>query len=334
MHPLFVEERGRYFLQVLPAFIDAYFRGDGSEFLWRLLDAHDRRSLAAIDTVVPGKRALKQAANALKQCPPILHEHIGGNVLGLFTQQDLIQPLALGGQQHAGSDRRVEIFGGALLEAGFVTDEALRTEIFWTLFHEYIHYFESFLLKREQPLAGRERGIDVDLGTLVQAQQRDRRAVRWKWIKGTLGALVVLGCLGMAALPAIEHALAPPPAPEPVGDLAAEKRSEEERLARDAQNEQRLLEAIAVVQSVQVDPRDVELVAPAPIYDSTHPRPREVLVLSRLIPDPKVPGSVLASEKATAQIWWMRPGLTFPPRLVGLAWEPDAGIVQLHASVR
>lgn len=107
--------------------------------------------------------------------------------------------------------------------------------------------------------------------------------------------MALAGCLLLAASPAIERDPPPPPAP-----------------------------------------RDVAAVIPSPVYDSEHPRHKEVLVLSRLIPDPAVPSSAVATPTATAQVWWARPTSlgSGKPRLVGLAWEPDGGVVELHGVIR
>ena len=54
-------------------------------------------------------------------------------------------------------------------------------ELLLTVFHEYIHYFESFLLRSEQPLRSREEGhhgVAERALSLDEARRQDRRIIR------------------------------------------------------------------------------------------------------------------------------------------------------------
>ena len=80
----------RYFDVLLPAFIDADFRGNGYEMLWRMLEAHDGRALIRSSAPV-SPRARAMAAKVRRACPPRISEQLpfenGQVILGRFTLQ-------------------------------------------------------------------------------------------------------------------------------------------------------------------------------------------------------------------------------------------------------
>lgn len=80
--------------------------------------------------------------------------------------------------------------------------EVLEDMILKTIFHEYIHYFESFFMASEQPLAVREGhrgGFRPRRITPAQAAELDRayeRGTPWAWI--ILGLFVAAGAVFIA----------------------------------------------------------------------------------------------------------------------------------------
>ena len=83
-------------------------------------------------------------------------------------------------------ERAVELYGGSffqlmnfqLMNSGQFD---LRNEILRTIFHEYIHFFESFFLNRDQPLATREKNTcKAELLSLRKAICKDRIIVAKK----------------------------------------------------------------------------------------------------------------------------------------------------------
>ncbi len=214
--------------EILPRFLDAYYRGGGYRLVAEMMDAHDARSIRDVLTrPAPSARARRMAAGALRRCPVVIAAATLGELqslaptvrLGLFTRrtQYVTGELPLS-YRELGTDHVVQLF-----EAGFICafpDAEWDDQILLTIFHELIHYFESHLPRHEQPLRGEEeRDPRVRRYTVAAAIARDRRHARWraiKWSTGSLSTLaLVLAIAGArvtyddaAALSALEHHLA------------------------------------------------------------------------------------------------------------------------------
>lgn len=339
--PTFVEEHARalveqeierYFADVLPARIDADFRGNGYEMLWRMLDAHDRRDLvhSATPPSPPSPRARAMAARVRAQCPPIISDAVmaenGQVVLGLFTHNARQIGTAIR------ASRCVEIFPRAMKYCAVSTLDELRTEVALTIFHEYIHYFESFLLFREQPLRGREVGHRVEQLTLEEARRRDRAYGRRRVLK-----IAAAAALAVAVVVAVVWSTRPTPKPQPHVATAAEKQARDEAAAREsaalAAQDRALLAHVDEIVARDLGPQDaVALVGEQPTVAFAPGHESPLIASTQLIPDPRDPAARAPVPDATLTYLWTHDRDAFPPRLVGIAWAADGHPVRIAAT--
>lgn len=179
----------QYFEQILPRHIERDLRGRGYVFLWRLLEAHDKDDLLSIcHEPPPSRRATAMALRARAHCPIVIRAW-SGKLLGQFIHHELYENLSNVAFRTLEESRHIEIYQGALEQ---FEGEELDHQLLLTIFHEYIHYFESFLEQHHQPLRGRERDLFVREYTLSQARWKDRlyttkRLAFW----GLLAAVVI-----------------------------------------------------------------------------------------------------------------------------------------------
>ncbi len=328
------EEIERYFTVVLPARIDADFRGNGYEMLYRMLDAHDRRDLAP-PTATPSPRARAMAARVREQCPPIISDAVMANgghvVLGLFSQDTRIIGTAVR------SHRRVEIFPRAMKYAAATTLDELRAEIALTIFHEYIHYFESFLLLREQPLRGREVNAPVEHLDLAEARRRDRNHTRKRIAK-----LAAVAAIAVATVTAVVLSTRPPhksqPAPLSAAERQARHTAEREAAAREsaalAAQDRALLAHVDEIVARDLGPQDaVALVGHEPTVAFAPGHESRLVASSQLAPDPNFPGAPATIPDAALTYLWSHDRDTDPPRLVGIAWSTDGHPIRIAATI-
>jgi len=325
------EEIDRYFDEILPARIEADFRGNGYEMLWRMLDAHDRRDLAR-STTPPSPRARAMAARVRAACPPIISDAVmaeGGEiVLGRFSQDWRKIGTAMR------TNRRVEIFARAMKYLPATTLDDLRAEIAVTIFHEYIHYFESFLLLREQPLRGREVGHKVEQLSLDEARRRDRNHTRRRIAK-----LAGAAATALAIVIAVVFSTRPTPKPQPHVMTAAEKQAAQQAAAREsaalAEQDRALLTHIDEIVARDLSPQDaVALIGEQPTVAFAPGHEDRIVASSQLIPDPRSPDAPATIPNAALTYLWVHDRDTFPSRLVGVAWSEDGHPVRIAATVR
>ena len=310
---LVAEEVERYFTVLLPARIEADFRGNGYEMLWRMLDAHDRRDLVR-STQPPSKRALAMAARVRGACPPHLSQATltdgSGIVLGRFVQVTHARGLQISAM------REVELFPRAMMLLAVPDEDALRAEIALTIFHEYIHYFESFLLRREQPLRGREEGTRVETLDHAEARRRDRRFTRLRVAKWALLGGVMVAILGVFIIQSLPHR--PRPAAPVVHDLAAEARAAAAQVASD----HALIAHVDEIVTRGLGPdAAIALIGTPPTVVFTPGNESPLVSSSRLAPDPHIPGARGLGPDLPAVALWMHDRDVFPPRLIGVGWS-------------
>lgn len=192
------EAEALYFEQVLPRYIHRHFRGAGYVFLLEMLAAHDADTICSVldEGPEPSAGAVKRAQGVREHCPVVVDDEIpitetGGVVLGRFSHSFSMEGTV---EQ---SFRQVTLSPIALLALGLPVED-LAHEIHKTIFHEYIHYFESFLMRSEQPLRGREdQDFEVRRFSRDQARRKDSTKVVKRWIG--LGLLVaVVGIIALA----------------------------------------------------------------------------------------------------------------------------------------
>lgn len=326
------QETDRYFTTVLPRFIHTYYRGGGYEFLWRMLDAHDRRDLSAGDHA-PSAKAVRMAAAARGVCPIriVPYPRFDGRslVLGMFLHATLTRGLVID------SDRSVEIYAGSFLRLGLMSETLLRHEILHTVFHEYIHYFESFLLRREQPLRGREHNDHaLEHLTFEQAKRLDRRSVTWriaKWSALVMLASILGVVISSAPKSEVPQLYTRTPAEEASAAAVAALGTK-----RAAEEEEALASRVTAAVVQQLSPADAEaFVQKAPVYRSYAAAAGNLVSPEMLSVDGESADAGDAGidvEEATATVYWLLGYSHFPPRLLGITWT-TAGAHLVHATL-
>ena len=328
----------RYFGDVLPRFVERYFGGDGRELLWRLMDAHDRRDLGSVSGVTATRGAIERAVFVRESCPlgiePLLMGTAAGTVLGLFQHRTTEMATPMGGSATLAHERVVTLYEGSFIAAGWAGAQ-LDDELFWTIFHEYLHYFESFLLTREQPLASRERGHLEPTRSLDEVRRHDRRAKVRKAVLWTLGLSVVALCVGVtAAATPQEPTEAPPPPPETAAQRGEREASLQRERVHAAARAQELSVRVSLAEAARLVPGDAIALVGSPVCDSEIENAACVRV-DQLPVDPNVPQARAVPAGAVRTIMWVRPNPdVFPVRLIGLAWDADGGVQQVALSSR
>lgn len=200
----------RYFEHILPCFLTRHYRGGGYGLVAEMLAAHDQGVPgieAACEGVEPSPRSLKMARRVRSQCPPVLTS--GGRargLFGLFTKEyKAITGEMFQSYRETSTAWRVQIFADTFMALVPMNDQPAAALL--TVFHEYIHYFESFLLRSEQTLRSREEGhhgVGERAMTVAEAHARDRRIMRRRRIWRGLALGVVLVVVGLAVLSRFE----------------------------------------------------------------------------------------------------------------------------------
>ncbi len=220
-----------YFREILPRHIDRDFRGQGYLFLTQMLAAHDAGDPTRIlreHPAQPSERAMAMANGARATCPFEIQRG-DGRLLGQFTLNGTYRN-SMGTSETLWEARRVFLY-----EAAFerLPEEAIDGEILLTLFHEYIHHFESFYGARHQPLAAREQRREHVRLTAEQARRSDTWAI-WKSRLGW-GAAAALA-IGLIAALTIDFRSDPPVVVPPDTSVPVKRHTREElhRLLEDA----------------------------------------------------------------------------------------------------
>lgn len=160
----FLDEFGRqvplmrelFLHEVLPRYIDAYFRGQGVRLVHELLaDIERHRMLERIQGPPPSQRARQMAATLGARCPvswrPVtLVDERGKPVMGRLVQQiDVV-----GGR--LAWRYGVELYAGSFHVAGHRDPTTLAAAILPVLATEHVRYLESFLPPAARPVQRRE----------------------------------------------------------------------------------------------------------------------------------------------------------------------------------
>ncbi|TNE86356.1 MAG: hypothetical protein EP330_21690 [Deltaproteobacteria bacterium] len=171
-----------YFDELLPRYVDAHFRGAGYGLVQAMLADHDADDvLRLLNNAAPSARALAMARGAEAQVDIRLAVHgpfSGPLKYGEFRRTDTWTSV-MGGVDATGhaSIFEVVLYADTL---GALPSEAVEHEVLFTLFHEMVHYFESFLPEEERPLAERESGREARM-TAEEARRRDSWALAKRW---------------------------------------------------------------------------------------------------------------------------------------------------------
>jgi hypothetical protein len=196
----------RYGSEILPLYIEKYYFGGGHYFVAKMLTDLDSSKIQTKKMKL-SRRSSRLAVRALENCPLRIVDRLEhapeGLVMGRFIHHEQFEGSGFGGTSEYREllhERTVELYGGSffqlmkfqLMNSGQFD---LSNEILTTIFHEYIHFFESFFLNRDQPLATRERSTSkAELLSLRKAITEDRIVVAKKilWKAG-----VILAFLGI-----------------------------------------------------------------------------------------------------------------------------------------
>lgn len=178
-----VETQRRTFVEeILPRYVERYLRGRGHELVVRMLEAHDRGELHP-GGPPPSDRARRMARQAAENCPVEVSHRLEaqgeGVVLGRFVQdQD-----------------RIELYEGSFHT--LCRPDELDRQLMHTLFHEYVHFLESWLPLQDEAQPGQEPSPDHRSITAEHARVLDTRweLKRWALWVGIVLVLVIAGLL-------------------------------------------------------------------------------------------------------------------------------------------
>lgn len=281
-------QQARLFDEVLPAFIDRFFSGDGHELRFHLKDASARHDLSAIDGAPPpGDDALERAHFVRVNCPVDVWPDAPNGETWLA---DYLQTSLESGGVVLWT-RRVVVLASVLA----THDD---DELFWALFDAYGRYFDA--------MAG-----ETSSTTSHDARKRDTRARVWRATKWIAGATVVLTCAIVAA------ASAPSDEPRRPTRAAPATTSANEQRARDDQAAAALSRRIHDAAARQLGPREaMDAIGGAPLLPDD-----PLMAHLALDADPDVAGAQAAPADAVLTLLWLRPGAFSPLRFSGLTWD-------------
>jgi hypothetical protein len=190
------DQFARYGSEILPLYIEKYYFGGGHYFVAKMLTDLDSGRIQT-QKMKLSRRSSRLAVRALQNCPLRIVDRLEhapqGLVMGRFIHHEQFQGSGFGGvseYRELSHERAVELYGGSFFQLmNFQLTNSgqfdLSNEILSTIFHEYIHFFESFFLNRDQPLATREKLISkAELSSLRKAILNDRiivaKRIIWK----------------------------------------------------------------------------------------------------------------------------------------------------------
>ena len=203
---LLKEEENLYFDKILPLYIDLYYRGKGYYFIRKMLDDLDSNKFAKIlkNDGPASKKSFQKSQNIRKKCPvkPCKEVQFGSDeclVLGTFSHIENYTAqgfssgtpfLELPAPEYKTTKdiKSIMIFEGSFKSLLFRSENDLRFQVLKTIFHEYVHYFESFFFKSEQLLTERENNElkFIKEYTLDEARKKDRDYIIFKTISYTV----------------------------------------------------------------------------------------------------------------------------------------------------
>lgn len=187
-----------FFNELLPRYIKKYYRGRGYYFIRRMLhDLDGNKFLEILDeniTVTPD--LLAKSLNIKKICPiRVCREAQFGPdesvVLGHFSHVERYSASGFGPNtpflENPASEYRttyesksVVLFEGSFDILEIREEKRLSFQVLKTIFHEYVHFFESYFLRSEQTLTSREekpQGLSVRRYSLEEARGMDDRFI-------------------------------------------------------------------------------------------------------------------------------------------------------------
>ncbi|MEZ4473971.1 MAG: hypothetical protein R3F60_24925 [bacterium] len=197
-----------------------------------------------------------------------------------------------------------------------VAPDRLESEVRLTIFHEYIHYFESFLPLAEQPLRCREEGRPERRYTPTEATRLDRRYTRRRTALLVGGPLLAVG-IAVAITPQLVAPRAELVVRDKRPPVAADAGPPRDIPAERAALRRRLFDAALEAKT----PAEVVARVGRPLGDSTDPGPN-IFHWADLVP---VPGQAGLPDVAglPVQCWKQPSAEVLSLDLLCVAWRAD-----------
>jgi|GEM_PF-5547705 len=187
-----------FFNRVLPRYIGLYYYGKGYYFVRKMLNDLDNNSFKQILNIrfEVKKDFLKKSRNIKKICPIKICSEVQFGpgesiVLGHFSHVERYYASSLGPSapfvenpaaeyKTTYESKSVALFKKSFEMFEYRSKKQLEFQVLKTIFHEYIHFFETFFLKSEQLLTSREEppaGLVLRAYSLEEADKMDRNYI-------------------------------------------------------------------------------------------------------------------------------------------------------------
>jgi hypothetical protein len=191
---LVTEQKKLIFNSILPRYIHAYYKGKGMHFIRRMLADLDNDQMLEIINIVqkPSQDAKQKSLKVLQQCPIEISasekKEKDGLVMAKFIHDEEYTAESVGGGPATSyrttyNERKIVIYQGSFAALQIPNTSALSYQIFKSIMHELVHYFESFIFTSDQMLYQREisgTGKHISQDMLNRARQEDSRYIMWK----------------------------------------------------------------------------------------------------------------------------------------------------------
>ncbi len=202
-----------FFKELLPRYIHLYFKGRGYHFIRKMLYDLDRNAILDIlnEKIEITPDLLKKSLNIKKLCPVRVckEAQFGPNdsiVLGHFSHVERYSSSGFAPNapfiENPASEyktvyesKSIVLFEGSFNILGITSEKQLSFQVLKTIFHEYIHFFETYFFKSEQMLTSREEpppGLTARRYSLEEALYMDKRFIYVKYLNFFIFWAVIL----------------------------------------------------------------------------------------------------------------------------------------------
>ncbi|HOT77589.1 MAG TPA: hypothetical protein PK467_17510 [Candidatus Wallbacteria bacterium] len=205
-----------FFNELLPRYIHLFFRGRGYYFVRKMLyDLDNNRILDILKQKIEVTPELvEKSLNIKKICPVrICREAQFGPkdsiVLGHFSHVERYSSSGFAPNspfiENPASEyktvyesKSIALFEGSFNMLGISDEKQLSYQVLKTIFHEYIHFFETYFLRSEQMLTSREeppQGLTAREYSLDEAAGMDKRYIISSYLREIIFWTVLLAML-------------------------------------------------------------------------------------------------------------------------------------------
>ncbi len=202
-----------FFNELLPRYIHLYFKGRGYYFIRKMLYDLDRNAILDIlsEKIEVTHDLLKKSLNIKNLCPIRVckEAQFGPNdsiVLGHFSHVERYSSSGFAPNapfiENPASEyktvyesKSIVLFEGSFNILEITSEKQLSYQVLKTIFHEYIHFFETYFFKSEQTLTSREEppaGLAVRKYSLEDALNMDKRYIYLGYINFFIFWAVIL----------------------------------------------------------------------------------------------------------------------------------------------